>query len=75
MRFAGQLMPVVRRRFIGLRRWPDAICSMGIGFEMSLTFSTLRDHVLTLISPSTATSMAALIKLTKGSAPVATHWM
>lgn len=50
--------------------WIEAMArcsSMGIESEMSLTFSTPRDHVLTLISPSTATSTAALIKLTKGS--------
>lgn len=43
------------------------ICSMGIGFGMSRTLSTLRDHALTLMSPSTVISMAGQIEPTRSS--------
>jgi len=51
----------------GLRTWPAATRSTGIGSEMTRTLCILRDHVLTSMSPSTATSTAGLTKLTRGS--------
>jgi hypothetical protein len=44
------------RKLIGLRKWLVAICSMEIGLGMTHTLSTLRDHVLTLMSRLTAIS-------------------